>query len=131
MNSHKKHKRSGLTILEVLISIAIFLFAMTGISTLINNGLRSTVDGQARTRAALLCASTMESILSGSLSVNANSEQTAFAIPNQDWFWRARLKPSEYPNLSLLTVEVFKQDTHSRSVNVELSRLVPGSRITK
>ncbi|HBV65642.1 MAG TPA: hypothetical protein DEF45_21765 [Rhodopirellula sp.] len=131
MNSHKKHQRSGLTILEVLISIAIFLFAMTGISTLINNGLRSTVDGQSRTRAALLCASTMDSILSGSLSVNATSKQTAFSIPNQDWFWRARLSPSEYPTLSLLTVEVFKQDTPSRSVSVELTRLVPESRITK
>ncbi len=131
MNSRKKHKRSGLTILEVLISIAIFLFAMTGVSTLINNGLRSTVDGQSRTRAALLCASTMESILSGSLSLNTKSEQTPFSAPNQDWFWRARLGPSQYPTLSLLTVEVFKEDTQTRSVSVELSRLIPESRITK
>lgn len=131
MNSHKKQKRSGLTILEVLISIAIFLFAMTGISTLINNGLRSTVDGQARTRAALLCASTMDSILSGSLSVDINSNHIPFSIPNQDWSWRAQLSSTEYPNLSLITVEVFKQDALSRSINVKLSRLIPNSRITK
>ncbi|MAI74450.1 MAG: hypothetical protein CMM01_26630 [Rhodopirellula sp.] len=131
MNSRKKHKRSGLTILEVLISIAIFLFAMTGISTLINNGLRSTVDGQARTRAALLCASTMESILSGALSIDTNSNQIPFPIPNEDWSWRARLSSSESPNLSLLTVEVFKKETRSRSISVELSRLIPDSRITK
>ncbi|MCH1440427.1 MAG: prepilin-type N-terminal cleavage/methylation domain-containing protein [Rubripirellula sp.] len=131
MNSRKKHQRSGLTILEVLISIAIFLFAMTGISTLINNGLRSTVDGQARTRAALLCASTMESILSGSLSVDTNSNQIPFSIPNQDWSWRARLSSSEYPNLSLITVDVFKEDTQARSVNVALTRLIPNSRISK
>ncbi|MDA7874841.1 hypothetical protein N9Z64_02330 [bacterium] len=129
MKGKRSKPRAGLTILEVLISIAVLLFAMTGVSTLINNGLRSSVDGQARIRAATLCNSKMAEILSGDGPANIRQGEIRFPPPYETWAWQSALTPSVYPNLSTLTIEVFPHSAKSTDIRFELSRLILTSEI--
>src|SRR5512134_2043342 len=57
--------RRGLTLIEVLLSLGLFLGAVTVLSQLWWNGVRASVQSQLRTQAILRCESKMNEVVAG------------------------------------------------------------------
>lgn len=106
MKSIQTHKRSraGLTLLEVLISLAIFLGALTALSQLIGIGSRAAVQAQLRTQAILKCQSKLAEVLAGAQPLESVS-QAAFE-DEENWKWSLDVQPGAYENMLQLTVSV-------------------------
>ncbi|QDU52793.1 type IV pilus modification PilV family protein [Gimesia panareensis] len=96
--------RAGLTLLEVLISLAIFLGALTALSQLIGIGSRAAVQAQLRTQAILKCQSKLSEVLAGAQPLESVT-QAAFE-DEENWKWSLDVQPGAYENMLLLTVNV-------------------------
>ncbi|MCR9233508.1 MAG: prepilin-type N-terminal cleavage/methylation domain-containing protein [bacterium] len=100
----RKRTRAGLTLLEVLISLAIFLGALTALSQLIGIGSRAAVQAQLRTQAILKCQSKLAEVLAGAQPLESVS-QAAFE-DEENWKWSLDVQPGAYENMLQLTVSV-------------------------
>ena len=99
-----KRSRAGLTLLEVLISLAIFLGALTALSQLIGIGSRAAVQAQLRTQAILKCQSKLAEVLAGAQPLESVS-QAAYE-DEENWKWSLDVQPGAYENMLQLTVSV-------------------------
>ena len=100
----QKSTRAGLTLLEVLISLAIFLGALTALSQLIGIGSRAAVQAQLRTQAILKCQSKLAEVLAGAQPLESVS-QAAYE-DEENWKWSLDVQPGAYENMLQLTVSV-------------------------
>lgn len=69
-------KRAGLTILEVILSIGIFLASATIITQLLSTGSRAAVEGRLRSEMALLAESQMAEVTAGVQELTPVSSQS-------------------------------------------------------
>ncbi len=97
--------RTGLTLLEVLISLAIFLGALAAISQLIGIGSRAAVQAQLRTQAMIKCQSKLAEVIAGVQPMETVS-LAAFEDDNENWKWSLNVEPGTYETLLKLTVTV-------------------------
>lgn len=96
--------RAGLTLLEVLISLAIFLGALTALSQLIGIGSRAAVQAQLRTQAIFKCQSKLSEVLAGAQPLESVT-QASFEN-EENWKWSLDVQPGAYDNMLQLTVRV-------------------------
>lgn len=68
--------RNGLTILEVLLALGIFLASATIVTDLLGTGTRASVEGRLRSQMALLAESQMAEAGAGILELNSVSSQS-------------------------------------------------------
>lgn len=116
--------RCGLTLLEVLISLSIFLGALTALSQLIGIGSRAAVQSQLRTQAIIKCQSKLAEVLAGVQPMEPVS-QSGFDDDNENWKWSLNVEPGDYENLLKLTVLVqYAGDSESVSTSYQLTRQV-------
>ncbi|MFH1304254.1 MAG: prepilin-type N-terminal cleavage/methylation domain-containing protein [Planctomycetota bacterium] len=97
--------RSGLTLLEVLISLSIFLGALAAIGQLIGIGSRAALQAQLRTQAIMKCQSKLAEVLAGVQPMESVT-QAAFEEDDDNWKWSLNVEPGAYENLLMLTVSV-------------------------
>ncbi|MFK7777319.1 MAG: prepilin-type N-terminal cleavage/methylation domain-containing protein [Gimesia sp.] len=97
--------RSGLTLLEVLISLSIFLGALAAISQLISTGSRAALQAQMRTQAIIKCQSKLAEVLAGVQPMESVSLAT-FDEDNDNWKWSLNVEPGDYENVLKLMVTV-------------------------
>ena len=93
--------RRGLSLLEVVIALAIFLTATTIIGQLISTGSQAAIGAQLKSEAARRCESVMAEAISGAVPL-----ETTGPMPYEDdplWSWR--LTVSDGPLADLLQVE--------------------------
>jgi len=115
--------RAGLTLLEVLISLAIFLGALTALSQLIGIGSRAAVQAQLRTHAILKCESMLSEVLAGAQPMEAVT-QASFE-DDENWKWSLNVEPGAYDNMLMLTVTVlYMGPSESVSTSYQLTRQV-------
>ncbi|MCA9014377.1 MAG: prepilin-type N-terminal cleavage/methylation domain-containing protein [Planctomycetaceae bacterium] len=116
--------RSGLTLLEVLISLSIFLGALTALSQLIGIGSRAAVQAQLRTQAIIKCQSKLAEVLAGVQPMEPVS-QSGFEEDDENWKWSLNVEPGDYENLLKLTVLVqYAGDSETASTSYQLTRQV-------
>lgn len=120
----KASARSGLTLYEVALSIAIFLMAMAAIGQLISGGSRSSVDASLRTEAAIQCETKMNEVLAGALNLEPVNEQ-ALSEDDASWKWSLSIADGEIEGIKDLTVTV-SHYTNNGQINAtySLRRLV-------
>ncbi len=75
-HSLQQRSRRGLTILEVIISIGIFLGSATIIAQLLGTGTQAAVDGRLKSQQALLAESKMSELASGVVELSSSSAQS-------------------------------------------------------
>ncbi|MCA9056106.1 MAG: prepilin-type N-terminal cleavage/methylation domain-containing protein, partial [Planctomycetaceae bacterium] len=117
------HRRRGLTLLEVLLSLGIFLIAMTAISQLVALGTRASLDARLEAEAALRAETALHEVLAG-VQPMQSVEATPFE-DDPDWQWT--LTVSEGPHIDLLRLDVaaFRQESGGQPRNsVRITRLV-------
>lgn len=115
--------RPGLSLLEVLLALGIFLVALTGIGQLIGNGSRASVDARLEAEATLRAESILQELLAGVQPLQATS---ATAFPDDaNWVWSAEVLEGPHVDLLQVVVTVSRQDLdHPDRGTVRLTRLV-------
>lgn len=105
-DSRFRRKRAGLSLLEVLISVAIFLGAMTAIIFALNSGQRSEIAARLQSEAVLRCETVMGEIVSG-VSEATSSDGNRFADDEEGlWQWSAQVTDGGVTGLLQVTVVV-------------------------
>jgi general secretion pathway protein I len=101
--SHVRGRR-GLTLLEVLLSLLIFVGAMAAIGQLVSNGVRAALHSRMQTQAILRCESKVAEVVGGVVPF-----QTAVGVPFPDdpnWTWSLQVQPGPHPSLLRMDVKV-------------------------
>jgi prepilin-type N-terminal cleavage/methylation domain-containing protein len=77
--------RRGLSLLEVLVALAIFLLSLTAISQLINHASNRAIDTELRTHAGRICQSKLNEVLSGGIPLSPQSDTPDENEPDFNW----------------------------------------------
>lgn len=116
-------RRRGVSLLEVVISVAIFLAALTAILSLLDMGNQSRLSVSLDAKAAILCESAMAEYTSGFRDLVAATDEP---IENEEnWSLTSFVEPGEGESLLKLTVLV-KHTVNGNNVNssFRLMRLI-------
>jgi general secretion pathway protein I len=114
--------RSGLTLLEVVIALALFLFSLAALSHLMSLSSQNVVESNLRSQAGLMCQSKLAEVLSGAVSLDSTG-YSAFD-ENPDWQWRLDCEPNEVVGLWNVQVWVKKDRANGAPFEVSLRQLV-------
>lgn len=98
--------RRGLSLLEVIISVAIFLGAMTAIMEVLAVGQRSEIAARLRSEAVLRCESKMGEIVSGVIEVGSSQGNRFEDDDTGKWEWSAQVADAGPPGLLEINVLV-------------------------
>lgn len=118
-------RRSAMTLFEVVVSLAIFLFALTAITQLMSLGSGNIMEADVRSHGALLCQSKMAEVVAGAQTLGSTGFASYQSNANPGWEWMVECnEDGEYPGLWEVQVSV-KRDVPGRgSVSVSLSQMV-------
>jgi type II secretory pathway pseudopilin PulG len=117
-------RRSGLSLLEVLLSVAILGGAMVIVGQLMSLGYRSAIEARLRTDAAIHCDTKMAEVASGVLPLSDVSGDPISEDPN--WVFSVNIQPGEQNGLLVVTVTVSQTNTTSNNpVSMSIVRLMP------
>ena len=86
-------RRSGFTLLEVIVSLSIFVASFAALSQLFSLGARAAVDAALETQAAVRAEAKMAEVVAGIESFEAASETPFEDDPN--WSWSLELNQTE------------------------------------
>ena len=99
--------RLGITLLEVLIALAIFLGSMVAMSQLISTGVQASVQARLQTQAILRCESKMAEIVAGVEPLEASAD-----VPFEDdeqWTWSLETLVGPHDDLIELVVTTTRE----------------------
>ena len=115
--------RRGFSLLEVLLSLAIFLTAFVALSQLSSNGMNAAIEARLTTNAILRCESKLAEIVAAVEPLEAVADQ-----PFQDddaWTWTLETTAGPHADLQNVTVTVkFDGGNKLASASDSLSRLI-------
>ncbi|HEV3142273.1 MAG TPA: prepilin-type N-terminal cleavage/methylation domain-containing protein [Gemmataceae bacterium] len=97
-------KRSGLTLIEVLLALAIFLMSFVALGQLMNITSQMALDIDHTHRANQLMQKQMNAVVSGYVPLSGQSD-TPFD-EDQNWYWSVDAQADSTPNLWHVTVTV-------------------------
>ena len=115
--------RAGLTLLEVVISLAIFLISLTAISQLMSLSSGNVMEASVRGKAALLCQSKMAEVVAGEADLSAGSGDYDGANKGFEWHLECE-QDGDLPGLWNVEVFVKKNVPGRGDVEVSLSQMV-------
>ncbi|MDB2686792.1 prepilin-type N-terminal cleavage/methylation domain-containing protein [Mariniblastus sp.] len=113
--------RSGLSLLEVILSLAILGVSMVAIGHLFNLGFRSAADMQLRSEANMIADSTMAEVAAGVIDFSSSGG----AVESSPlWRYEIETQNSSQPGLLSVTVRVSLEDASTNNISVSLVRLI-------
>jgi prepilin-type N-terminal cleavage/methylation domain-containing protein len=107
MRLSRRPRRRGMTLLEVITALAIFLLAMVVFSQIITLGTDTALETQFRGEAAEKCASKLNEVLIGAIPLSSQSDVPFEDDPN--WTWSLDAEEGNVANLWNVTVHVSRQ----------------------
>ena len=117
----KKSNRAGLSLLEVILSIAILGTSMAVISQFFYLGYRAADRARRQFDATLICDSVMAELAGGVIDVGSTSSAD---VPNDPrWQYSVDVVDSDVTGLLVATVSVRQRD--QQNVEMSLVRLLP------
>jgi type II secretory pathway pseudopilin PulG len=93
-------KRRGLSLLEVLTALAIFMFSVVVISQMVDSASRTALRAQKLTQAALQCESVMAELSSGVLPLQTTGETPLPELGDQ-WTYTVVCEPQDWANVPI------------------------------
>ncbi|MEW4487722.1 hypothetical protein AB1L42_06545 [Thalassoglobus sp. JC818] len=126
-NSLREHKiallRSGISLFEVVLALAIFLGATAVITQILKNGSTAAIRSQLVSEAVLRCERRLNEVASGVLP--AQSVQGSPFDDDPDWSWTLNVTETGIPYL--LELEMIVEQTNSQgdiAASYRLNRLL-------
>ena len=104
--------RKGLSLLEVILSIAILGGSLVVIGSLVNLGYQHAVNTRLRSDANIICDTTMAEVAAGVLELQTSGNQVVETNP--DWIYSVNVGDSDQPGLKVVTVQVSQQTQTTR-----------------
>ncbi len=115
--------RRGFSLLEVLLSLAIFLTAFVALSQLSTNGMRAAVDARLQTKAIMRCESKLAEIVAAVEPLEDVADQ-----PFEDddsWTWSMQTAVGPHADLQNVTITVTYEGANQQdSTSFSMSRLI-------
>ena len=105
--------RSGLSLLEMILAIAILGGALVVIGQLVNIGYHSASEARLRSQANILVDSKMSEVSAGIIELNSSSGVAIQESPG--WIYSVSVEPSDHLGLLMVTVTV--EQTASSAAN--------------
>jgi len=102
-------QRQGLTLLEVILALAIFVGSLAVITKLVELGVRASHYAQLQTRAVMLAESKMGEIVAGILPLDSASGDTFPEDPA--WQWQVSVSDGPVDGLRWVSLAVFPAST--------------------
>jgi len=116
-------RRSGMSILEVLIATAIFLMALAGLSQLMSLSTYLALETNYSNEATRLAQGKMNEFVSGIQSLQGQGETPFEEDPT--WSWSAECQADgTVSNLSTVTVKITRKRTDGTTFEAELKQMV-------
>lgn len=116
--------RSGLSLLEIVLAIAVFGMAMIIITNMYFLGYRSALRARLLSDANILCDAKMAELASGVIPASSVSGQ--LIEEQRDWSYSVNIQPSLQPGLLVATVTVTQSDPNAAMpLAVSIARFLP------
>src|SRR5690349_9025959 len=115
-------RRGGLTLLEVLIALGIFLMSFLAISTLVTASADQALEIQQQSRAAQLCQSKLAEVIAGVVPLSGQGDTPFDEDPN--WSWSLDADQGDIAGLWKVTVRVSRQQPNGARTECSLDRLL-------
>ncbi len=109
--------RHGLTLLEVILALAIFVGSVAVVSKLVEIGVRASQYAQLNTRAVVLAESKMGEIVAGILSLDSATGDTFTEDPA--WQWELATSDGPVDGLKWVSITVWPSSTGELASNRE------------
>lgn len=119
---HRRSAREGMSLLEVLIALAIFLMSLIVLGRLVIMAGERARDVQDLARATQLCQSQLAQVIAGAVPLNGQSGAPLDDDP--DWTWSLDCSPDDIPNLWSVTVRVSRERPDGEKIECVLSQKV-------
>jgi type II secretion system protein I len=118
--------RRGLTLLEVIISTAIFLLALVALIRLVDLGNERARDIREETEGLQKAQAKLASVLIGDIPVStaANGGYDQDEDPSGSWTWSLTTEAGNVPNLYNVQITVQRQHSDGSATTVTLSQMV-------
>jgi type II secretion system protein I len=113
--------RVGLTLLEVVIALAIFLVAMVPIWRLVSMGSERALDIQQQAQASMLCQGKLDGVKCGADPLNGGG---TVDIGNVTWTYTIESSQTDVTNLNQVKVTVKYDRPDGKTVSATLTQLV-------
>lgn len=114
-------RRPGISLLEVLLALAIFLMALTAIGRLVDVGTDNALEAQAQSTGTRLAQSKLAEVEAGVIALGSAASGTFDTEP--DWQWQVDSSQESVPNLYTVNVQVQRQ-LRNRQFQVTLSQMM-------
>jgi general secretion pathway protein I len=114
--------RRGLSLLEVIVALAIFLLSLVAISRLIEQGADMALEMEERSYGSMLAQRKIAELVAGSEQLVGHGD-TAFEGDDSDWYWSLTADADAIANLYKVVVTVHK-DTPRGKVEVTFSQYI-------
>jgi general secretion pathway protein I len=114
--------RTGLSLLEVLVALTIFLMAFVVLGRLIVSGGDLAADAQWQNQAAQLCESQMEKVAAGLVPLVPQSGVPMEEAP--EWQWSLSAQQTSVPNVWQVKVEVKHPGSARSQISFSLSQMI-------
>jgi type II secretion system protein I len=114
--------RRGLSLLEVLVALAIFLLSFVAIGRLVSLASDQAVEVQYQSQATRLAQSKMNEVLAGAVPLQYASGNFD---EDQDWEWKVEAEQnSQVPNLWTVTVTVTRPSHDGDEISSSLTHMI-------
>src|SRR5262245_59413652 len=114
--------RRGLSLLEVLVALAIFLMSLVALTHLVGSSSRMAAEASSRSRAAHLCRSKLNEFAAGAVPMEGASDSAFEDEP--DYRWSAEVGEGSAQGLFHVTVTVRYRPDDPYPIEVSLSRMM-------
>jgi type II secretion system protein I len=115
-------RRAGLSLIEVLASLAIFLMALVALVHLVNTASNMAHEAHHRSNAARICQSKMACVISGIVPLQGQSDAEVEDEP--EYHWSMTVDGGSAQGLSNVTVTVTFSGSKEYPISASLSRMV-------
>ena len=114
--------RPALSLMEVLVSLAIFLLSLAALTRLVTFAGERALEAQYRSQATLHCLSQLAEIEAGSIALGSQGEQPVGDDPDYEWSMDA--SQGQVAGLWNVTVTVTHKNPNGNPIKVSLSKMV-------
>jgi general secretion pathway protein I len=122
MASPARAPRHGLSLLEILVALAIFLFSMVALHQALNLGTNSAVEMQQLVQAAQLAQSKMAELYVGAVPLQSQGDTPFDEDP--DYTWSVDAQQNTLQNLWNVTVTVTRTRGDGTKTETKLSQMI-------
>jgi prepilin-type N-terminal cleavage/methylation domain-containing protein len=118
----RQARREGLSLIEVLAALAIFLMALVALVHLVNTASNLAFEGHHRANAARICQSKLSEVISGAIPLQGQSDQAVEDEP--DYRWSLTAEAGSAQGLYNVTVRVTLHNNDEHPIEVSLLQMV-------